>query len=122
MDKIGERLSYLIDSKGLNKSKFSKEYGFTDSAIRAMCSGDKPIGMKIIKRLVEVFPNLNLNWFLFGEGSINHIQYDINNPELILNEPEENSKVDLLENVFLTYLDKKTVRKKLLEIVNDEKK
>lgn len=122
MEKIGERLSYLIDSKGLNKSQFSKEYGFTDSAIRAMCSGDKPIGMKIVKRLIEVFPNLNLNWFLFGEGSINHIQYDINNPNLILNEPEENSKVDMLENVFLTYLDKKAVRKKVLEIVNDGKK
>ena len=40
----------------------------------------------------------------------------------MLQEPGDNYNEDVVEKLFLTYLDKKSIRKKVLEIVNDGKK
>lgn len=120
MEKIGERLSYLVDSTGLNKSQFAKKYGFTDSALRSMCSGDKPIGLKIAKQLVDVFPTLNLNWFFFNTGPVNYINSDINSVNVVLQEPEEKYNEDVVETMFLSYLGRVSIRKKIMEIINLE--
>lgn len=118
MDTIGKRLTYLIESKGLNKAEFCEKFGFNYQAFVPITNDKRTLGIKIINDLMTVFPNLNINWLLYGSGSINASGKQID----LVEEPDEFYKTDIMEKVFLKYLDNNNVRNKVLEIVHDEKK
>lgn len=121
MNTIGKRLTYLIDSTGLNKSQFCDKYNFSYSAFAPITNDNRPLGMNMLMNLVDVFPNLNINWLLFGVGNVNqNINVLSENTEL-LKEPEEELKPDHFETLFLDYLSKNSVKRKIIEIINSEK-
>jgi hypothetical protein len=120
MDTVGKRLTYLIESKGVNKSRFCEKYAFLYSSFAPITNDKRTIGINIIKDLMIVFPTLNINWLLFGTGEINYIKNDIlSNKSLIVN-PEGNYIVDPVEKTFLKYLERESVREKIKKIILDE--
>lgn len=121
MKTIGERLSYLISTQKVSMSKFCEIHGLSYQSINPICNNRREIGINIIHDLMEIFPNLNINWLIYGTGEINYTKYDDNSKELIINEPGENYAIDPMEIIFLNYLSKKNVRNKVIEIINDEK-
>jgi len=122
MKTTGERLSYLISTQKVNMSQFCEIHGLSYQSINPICNNHREIGINIIRDLMKIFPNLNLNWLLYGTGNINYTKISTNDSDMMLQEPGDNYNEDVVEKLFLTYLDKKSIRKKVLEIVNDGKK
>ena len=113
-----KRITYLIESKGLNKSQFCEKYGFAYSSFSPITNDNRTLGMNILMDLLRVFPNLNVNWLLFGFGDVNR---NINDSENIINEPDESYGNDHFETLILEYLSKTSVKKRIIEIINSEK-
>lgn len=120
MDTVGKRLSYLIETKSVNMSKFCEEYGFTYSSFSPITNDIRPLGMNILKKLMEIFPNLNINWLLYGIGEINYIKNDLVESNMILQEPPDKYNPDPVEQTFLQYLDLESVRNKVKEIIKNK--
>ena len=102
--------------------KFCEKNGLSYQSINPICNNKREIGINIIHDLMKIFPTLNINWLIYGDGEINYTTNGTSDKFDLLNEPEEKYNSDPVEDVFLSYLDKKSIRKKILEIVSDEKK
>jgi hypothetical protein len=122
MKTLGQRLSYLISTQNVSMLKFCDTHNLKYSSINPICNDKREIGMNIINDLVKIFPNLNINWLVYGTGSVNYTIYDEINSPLMIKEPDLFYYKDEFETLLLSYLEKKTIRKKVLEIANDGKK
>lgn len=71
MKTIGERLTYLIESQYSSKTKFCEENGLEYNSFQPFTNNKRTLGIHLLNKLVEVFPNLNVNWLLYGKGKIN---------------------------------------------------
>jgi hypothetical protein len=67
---IGDRLSYYIEKQGYKKKEFCEKFGFTYNNFVSVLAGKVPFGMKLLKQVKEVLPNLNTEWLLFGNGEV----------------------------------------------------
>ncbi|MDE5808273.1 MAG: hypothetical protein K2H76_09155 [Muribaculaceae bacterium] len=76
---VKSRLLHLLKEKRISQTEFARLMGVSPTYIGAM---RKSISDLRLKKLLEVFPDLNRDWILFGEGEM-------------LNETEE--KEDLAE-------------------------
>lgn len=120
MNTIGERLSYLIKNKEVSVLQFCKKYNFSYNSMNSIINNHRDIGINIISDLMEVFPNLNINWLIYGTGSVNYTISDNITQEHILDEPGEKYAEDSFENLILQYMDRPKVKKKLKKLVCDE--
>lgn len=120
MNTIGERLMYLIETKEINMSEFCRKYNLNYVSIERITKDKRPLGINIIKDLMVVFPNLNINWLVFGTGNINYSKNDVMQ-ENMLQEPHEDYNVDLVEKVFLKYLNNEKIINRIKEIHTSEK-
>lgn len=68
MNSPGERLEYLINTQEVIVLKFCKKNGFSYQSINPIINNHREIGINIIRDLIKVFPDLNINWLLYGRG------------------------------------------------------
>jgi transcriptional regulator with XRE-family HTH domain len=122
MNTTGKRLTYLIEKQGIKIKEFCEKNNLLYNSIHPICRDKRELGINILNKLVDIFPDLNVNWLLYGKGKQEIIIYDIDDNLKSLQESGSEYSKDPVENTFLVYLDKKSIRKKVLEIVNDEKK
>jgi hypothetical protein len=62
---------------------FCKDFNLSYNQWHAYTKGTQVVGTKIIQRLMEIFPNLNLNWLLKDEPNM----FLGKNHEMLLAEP-----------------------------------
>lgn len=67
---IGEKLLRLIEIKGLDNISFGEIIGVKPVTVGEMITEVRPFGGKYLKILVIKKPNINLNWFLTGNGDM----------------------------------------------------
>ena len=115
MEGTGKRLKQLIDSKGISLNEFSQICGISQPYLSGLINEKKAIGIQTALKILEHFPNATLDWLFKGE------EYHPKNISEV-NEPNSPYGIDPLEKVFLSYLDKPNVRKKVQEItkMNEE--
>lgn len=125
MKTVGERLTYLIESQFVTKAEFYKKYDLKDSSWNPITTNKRTLGILLLDRLVEIFPNLNVNWLLYGKGNVNISTNALDESLMIVSEPRNNEYDDPVEVVFMKYLERQNVRKTLKKIIEetiDEKK
>ncbi len=66
---ISEQLRQLISHLEINREKFSKEIGSTAQTIANIVHGANP-GYLTILKIHQRYPEVNINWLLFNEGSM----------------------------------------------------
>lgn len=101
---INDRIKFLIKFSDLNQNDLAKKMGTTPQYISSIIRGRDKVGLNFIKKLLDIFPEVNINWLLFGigeqtvsnyemkdsinlVGDSNEVSYDksnINNEKLIL--------------------------------------
>lgn len=64
---IKARLHEFIKEIGSNPRRFSKSLGKSDSYVRTMT---KNIGSDTIGEILRIYPELNVNWLISGEGEM----------------------------------------------------
>lgn len=70
-DNIAIRLKILVDKLGINNSQFADNCKIPRPSLSQTLSGrNKKINDQFIRQIHEAYPNLSINWLLFGEGDM----------------------------------------------------
>jgi hypothetical protein len=137
METLGKRLKYFIDNQGVNDKVFSGIIDIKPSALSEILSGTRPFGGNLIKKFNDKFPDISLNWLLFGAGtmSISSVEKrsdsqkselsengEYYNPEmparrLETESQEYNVKMDPVKQMFLKYMADPDVQQMIKQIV-----
>lgn len=114
-NKIKELINYYGNEKGyLKKSHlplFCEDNDLNYIQWHAYSSGRQKLGLKIVQDLMNIFPNLNLNWFLKDEP--NMFMGEITESQSIMRESK---------NIYHREISNVDLMKKLLEIEKEVKK
>jgi transcriptional regulator with XRE-family HTH domain len=70
-DSLGKRLAYYIKNKGLNKTQFTKLVKMDYAQLHRIIKGESEPGMETLRKILNSFPDLSLNWLVSGKGTIN---------------------------------------------------
>ncbi|WP_417365974.1 hypothetical protein [Flavobacterium beibuense] len=78
MDVNGSKIKALIEHYGQQKNyeeksylvKFAADHGLNYKQWNNYIRGNQAAGIKIVSFLIEVFPDLNLNWLLKDQGNM----------------------------------------------------
>jgi len=91
MDINPHKIYTLIEQYGKAKNipeksyipRFCEDFNVNYKQWSAYCRGTQPVGLKIVDFLIDIFPNLNLNWLLKDEAAI----FNEDNSPLYVREP-----------------------------------
>lgn len=90
---IGERLKLLREARDRNQKDFAGLLDTSSGYISELENNKKLPGSEFLLSLKRVFPHLNLNWFLLGEGE-RTIKKSPDSTNLVVQEETPLYKVD----------------------------
>lgn len=64
------RLQILINRLGINRLKFAKAIGVSQSFVSLMTKGKSKISRSAIDKIGKSFPKVNIHWLLTGDGDV----------------------------------------------------
>lgn len=67
---VAERLDAFVHFTGLNRTQFAESIGVHQQALNRMLKERKGFSAKFLLGLCKVYPALNVNWLMRGEGSM----------------------------------------------------
>ncbi len=67
MNTVKDRLKAYIKSQGLKTRSFEISIGASNGYVNGLVN---TIGPKYLNKILEIYPNLNREWLLFGEGNM----------------------------------------------------
>lgn len=114
---ISERLKYFLEKEKENPSSLSKKIGMSQTSINSAINGRNLPGTRLLLAIKEYKPNVDMNWFLFGHGSMLLGSQDIK--QEVIEEYKDNTRI-LKE--MIQYKDKEIeALKKELEALKENK-
>jgi transcriptional regulator with XRE-family HTH domain len=121
METIGERLRYVIEIEEVNLYQFCKKNSLMYSTFNQIVLGNRNLGVNILYQILEIIPNLNINWLLLGIGEMRIVQKSNSEGELLIEEPLATyRKQDEFEKLLLSYFEKESVQMAVLRITKGE--
>ncbi|MBC5835781.1 hypothetical protein G6N05_05225 [Flavobacterium sp. F372] len=115
-DKIKQLISHYSEDKGyLEKSyvvRFCEDNNLNYKQWNAYCSGTQNLGLKIIEVLMDIFPNLNLNWLLKEELNM-FKSYNL------VEEPREIYTAEISNQALFNKLE--SIEKKINKVLENQK-
>lgn len=70
MNTINERIERIVRYCEKTRKEFAEKVGKSNQWVTNITSNDYPVGKKTIQAIIDVYPNINPNWILTGEGSM----------------------------------------------------
>ena len=67
---IKQRIIDFLKYKNISQQEIAISLGTSQPNVSAMCKGYRTISKKTIVKLSNIFPDLNVDWLLTGEGSM----------------------------------------------------
>ena len=104
-----DRIAHIIRAKNLTAAEFAMQLGIQPSNISHLLAGRNNPSLDFVKKLKETFPEYNLEWIIFGKGSITVSEPFLETaPVSIEAKPHVESKKEVLEqSLFDASLDVK---------------
>lgn len=65
-----DRIIQIMRSAGLSNADFAEKIGISTSSLSHIFSGRNNPSLDMVKRLHKSFPDISLNWIMYGEGSM----------------------------------------------------
>jgi len=65
-----ERLGRLIEKEGLSQRAFAEKIGYSYSNLNKIIIGIRKVPNSLPAKIVEAFPDIRLDWILYGEGEM----------------------------------------------------
>ncbi len=92
---VADRVMSLIKSENLSASSFADKIGVQRSAISHISKGRNEPSVQLIKKIIQAFPNVNVEWLFMGFGNMykdgTSAQPAVDNNTLPMPHPEEPS-------------------------------
>jgi|GEM_PF-3272632 len=123
MGGIGERLLQLIEIEGLDNSSFGEIIGVKPGTVGEMITEVRPFGGKYLKILAIKKPNINLNWFLTGNGDMylhKNVSDEIKSENNIVKTElslDSDINIDPVKLMFLQYMKDPDVQNMIRQIL-----
>ncbi|AXR68249.1 transcriptional regulator [Leptospira mayottensis] len=68
-DKLGDRISLLIDTLGISKKEFSVKAEISQAFLSQLISGQRALSIETLSKISQLF-RVNIHWLLTGEGDM----------------------------------------------------
>ncbi len=91
---LNSRFVQLMEIKNVNPSELADKWNVSKQQISNITTGRNKIGIKILHKIIDFFPDLNLNWLIKGEGDIWEKEFN----DLELRNNELLDKIELLQS------------------------
>lgn len=65
-----ERIQYLISQNKMTAAQFADHVGIQRSTLSHILNGRNKPGVDIIMKIHEAYPDVSVNWLMFGEGDM----------------------------------------------------
>lgn len=69
-DQMRERIQMLIHRENLSQREFAGKLGRQPSNLSHILTGERHIPRGLVESIIQVFPKVNKDWLMFGEGSM----------------------------------------------------
>lgn len=120
---MNQRIQELIEKLNLTSSKFADEIGVPRSSISHIVSGRNKPSLDFVTKILEKYPEVNINWLLFGRGEcfsgdIESTQTDISSSDT----PKEIKKEASEQGLFSHDNKEETANEVVEQAVNKELK
>jgi len=70
MSEIHTRLKKILSHYNLTAGEFAEKIGIQKSSVSHLMSGRNKPSYQFLSKLITTYPEINLNWFITGEGDI----------------------------------------------------
>lgn len=70
MTDMKDRIAHIIRAKNLTAAEFALRLGIQPSNVSHLLAGRNNPSLEFVKKLKETFPEYNLEWIVFGKGSM----------------------------------------------------
>jgi plasmid maintenance system antidote protein VapI len=70
MEKINARVLLIMDKLGKSKSELAREISVSPSIMSHITSGRNKVGLDVLQKIGEVFPQISSQWLLHGTGNM----------------------------------------------------
>lgn len=65
-----ERIASIMQKEGLTNAEFAEKIGISTSSLSHIFSGRNKPSLEVVMRIHKAYPNININWLLYGEGEM----------------------------------------------------
>ena len=70
MEKINARVLLIMDKLGKSKSELAREISVSPSIMSHITSGRNKVGLDVLQKIGEVYPQISSQWLLHGAGNM----------------------------------------------------
>ena len=69
-NEIRDRIEKLIQVEGLSQKVFAEKVGVNSSNLNQVMLGKRPVQKNLPSKIVSAFPEVRIDWLLYGEGEM----------------------------------------------------
>ncbi len=77
METVKDRLLQFLKAERITKAEFARKMGVSEAYVSTM---RKSLPEERVAKLIELYPKLNRDWLLYGEGEM-YLPEEDNNPD-----------------------------------------
>ena len=70
MSSIADRINFILKHYNITAGDFADKLGIQKSSVSHLLSGRNKPSFQFLIKLLKAFPDINLNWFISGDGDI----------------------------------------------------
>jgi len=105
---LNQRFNKVLETTGTSQTKLAKVWGVTKQQVNNLTRGTNPVGLKIVKQILDYWPSLNANWFINGtgemwlkDGRLEKVNEDVGSYNSKYNELQKirNENIELLKEI-----------------------
>jgi len=67
---LNQRFNKILETTETSQTKLAKAWGVTKQQVNNLTRGTNPLGLKIVKQILDYWPSLNANWLINGTGEM----------------------------------------------------
>lgn len=96
---MNDRILLILKTQNLTSSQFADEIGVQRSNISHILSGRNNPSLEFVTKIIKRFPDLNLEWLIFGKGSMYKERKAVDQKLNIKTLQKQSKPIDLFSNI-----------------------
>ncbi|MCQ2127568.1 MAG: helix-turn-helix domain-containing protein [Bacteroidaceae bacterium] len=94
-----ERLIQLMQMLGMNPTQFATAIGIQRATLQHILSGRNETSLKIVMQICKTFPQVNIEWLVFGKGPATNSSLPQNEGQRSLIDPNDETLIFSMEEM-----------------------